>query len=87
MKNIFIAIVVFAFIFSSCGNNSNKKTNIHTHDDGTEHINHDHAYDTVPDQEVFELDGDSLSDIKDTLNHTHENEHSHSHDDGHEHTH
>lgn len=89
MKNIFVAIAMaaFAILFSSCGNNPDKKTNTHTHDDGSEHINHDNSHEALPEQEVFELESDSLPVKKDTLNIEHQEEHTHSHEDGHEHSH
>jgi len=88
MKKIFFAIVASAFLFSSCGNSADKKTNTHTHEDGSEHINHDNnTHDEAPEQEVFELNSDPLHTEKDTMKSKHESAHSHSHEDGHEHTH
>lgn len=85
MKNTFLIITILFIFLSSCGINSTKKTDSHTHDDGTEHINHDNSSVTAPKQELFEIDNDSLSIDKDTLKSEHDNEHSHSHEDGHKH--
>lgn len=87
MKNIFFAILASAFLFSSCVNNSEKKTNIHMHDDGSEHVNHDATPDVAPKQEVFELESDSLTVENDTIKSDAKKEHSHSHEGGHEHAH
>ena len=85
MKNIFFTVAILVFLLSSCGTNSNKKTDTHTHEGGSEHVNHDNASDVAPKQEAFEVDNDSLHTEKDTMKNEHENEHSH--EDGHEHTH
>lgn len=85
MKNIFLTVAVLVILLSSCGINSNKKTDTHTHEDGTEHINHDNGSVEAPEQEVFEMEKDSLSTKNDTLKSDHEKEHSHSHEDGHKH--
>ncbi len=87
MKNIFFAILASAFLFSSCVNNSEKKTNIHMHDDGSEHVNHDNTFNEAPEQELFEIEHDSISAKKDTLKSEHEKEHTHAHEGGHEHKH
>jgi hypothetical protein len=87
MKNLFFAIAASAFLFSSCVNNSEKKTNIHKHDDGSQHVNHDATPDISPEQEVFELKGDSLTVEKDTIKSKAKKEHSHAHEGGHEHAH
>lgn len=87
MKNIFFTIAIFIILLSSCRNKSNRKTNTHIHDDGTEHIDHENGSVATPKQELFELEFDSLHIEKDTLNSEHETEHSHSHEGGHEHTH
>lgn len=87
MKNIFFAIVASAILFSSCGNNSEKKTNTHMHDDGSEHVHHDAAPDVAPEQEVFELESDSLTVKNDTIKCEAKKEHSHSLEGGHEHAH
>lgn len=85
MKNIFLTIAIIAILFSSCRNNSSKKTDTHIHDDGTEHVNHDNSTEKMPKQELFEVKVDSLTFKKDSLKSEHETEHSH--DGGHKHKH
>ena len=85
MKNIFFTIAIFAILFSSCRNKSSKQTDTHIHDDGTEHINHDISEEKMPKQELFEVEIDSLTIEKDSLNKDQETEHSH--DGGHIHKH
>lgn len=85
MKNILYTIAILLIILSSCVNKSNKNTDTHIHEDGTEHVNHESGSVTTPKQESFEVEIDSLTIIKDTLKSEHETEHSH--EDGHEHTH
>jgi len=92
MKNIFIIIAVFAMIFGSCANSSNKKTDTHTHDDGAVHTNHSNATESTPNQEVFEVSKDSIQIKKDSLTTDSlktkiKAEQSHSHEDGKEHKH
>lgn len=87
MKNIFFALVASAILFSSCGNNSEKKTSTHTHDDGSEHVNHDATPEVAPEQEVFEIESDSLTVDSDTITSETKKEHSHSHEGAHEHAH
>ena len=77
MKNIFFTIAIFAILLGSCRNNSAKKTDTHIHDDGTEHINHDNNEEKMPEQELFEVEIDSLTIKKDSLNSDQETEHSH----------
>ena len=85
MKNILSAIAIFAILLSSCQNNSSKQTDTHIHEDGTEHINHENSAETTPKQELFEVENDSLTIEKDSLNSKAGK--MHSHDDGHEHKH
>lgn len=85
MKNILFAIAIFAISLSSCGNKSTKETGTHTHDDGTVHENHNHGSEEMPEQELFEVQIDSLSNEKDSLKSEDKTEHSH--DGGHKHTH
>lgn len=85
MKNIFLTIAIFAILLSSCRNNAPKQTDTHIHDDGTEHINHDNSEEKMPEQELFEVEIDSLTIKKDSLNRDKETEHSH--DGGHTHKH
>ncbi len=87
MKNIFFTIAMSAILLSSCGNDTNKKTDMHTHEDGSEHVNHDNAFNEAPEQELFEIEHDSISAKKDTLKSDAKKEHSHSHEGGHEHKH
>ena len=63
----------------------NKKTDTHTHEDGSEHVNHDATPEVAPEQEVFEIESDSLTVENDSLKSEHETEHSH--EDGHGHKH
>lgn len=85
MKNIFYTIAILLIILSSCVNKSNKNTDSHVHEDGTEHVNHENGSVTTPQQESFEVEIDSLANINDTLKREHKTEQSH--EDGHEHTH
>ena len=85
MRNIFFTIAICAILFSSCHNNSSKKTDTHLHEDGTEHINHDNSEEKMPKQELFEVEADSLTIKNDSLNSDQKMEHSH--DDGHIHKH
>jgi len=87
MKNLFFAIIAAAFLFSSCGNNSEKKTNTHTHHDGSVHNNHDESHEVAPKQEVFEVESDSIEVKNDTSKTEAKKEHSHSHNGGHTHKH
>lgn len=77
MKNIFFTIAIFAILLGSCPNKSPKQTDTHIHDDGTEHINHDNSEEVMPKQELFEVEIDSLTIKKDSLNSDPETEHSH----------
>lgn len=86
MKNTFI-IIAFAMMFGSCTNSSNKKTDTHTHDDGSVHTDHKNGTESAPNQEVFEVNKDSLEIKKDSLKTKIKAEHSHSHEDGKEHKH
>lgn len=85
MKNIFYTIAILIILLSSCRNKSNKNSDTHVHEDGTEHVNHENNSVTTPKQESFEVEIDSLTIEKDTLKSEHEK--AHSHEDGHEHTH
>ena len=86
MKYILFTIVVSTILLSSCGHNSNKKTDTHIHEDGTEHISHDNASDVALEQEVFEVENDSAQIENHTLKGEHKTE-EHSHDGNHEHKH
>ncbi|KAF0129220.1 MAG: hypothetical protein FD155_2709 [Bacteroidetes bacterium] len=85
MKHIIFTLAIFAILLSSCRNNSSKTTDTHMHDDGKEHVNHDNKEEKTPQQELFEVEIDSLTTKKDSLNSDQETEHSH--DDGHKHKH
>jgi len=85
MKNIFLAIAIFAILLSSCRNKSTINTDTHIHEDGTEHVNHDTGLDEAPEQEVFDVEIDSLTTEKDSLKSEHEE--MHSHDGGQNHKH
>lgn len=87
MKNIFFIMAISAILFTSCENNSTRKTETHKHEDGSEHVNHNNTSNVAPEQELFDIDNDSLSIKNDTLKSEHEKEHSHSHEGGHEHKH
>ena len=80
-------MAISAILLSSCGNDSNKKTDMHTHEDGSEHVNHGNTFNGAPEQELFDVEHDSISAKKDTLKCEHEKEHTHAHGGGHEHRH
>lgn len=84
MKDIFLLMALSAILFSSCGNKSSKNTDSHTHEDGTEHVNHDNS-EISPKQELFEVEIDSITVEKDSLKSEQKTEHSH--DGGHKHKH
>lgn len=81
MKYTFLSLAIIAIIFSACVNNSSK----HTHEDGTEHVNHKNETENIPQQESFEVTTDSVTEPTDTLKSEQKEEHSH--DNGHKHTH
>jgi len=85
MKTIFLAIAISAFVFSSCRHNSSESSDTHTHEDGTVHSNHSHSHseEDMPQQEVFEVEIDSLSQKTDSMKQQVE----HSHNGGHTHKH
>jgi len=85
MKNIIFIVAIFSILFSSCRNNSIKKSDTHIHDDGTEHINHDNGAGMMPEQELFEVEIDSITIDKDSLISDHEKVHSHDGGQKHEH--
>ena len=82
MKTIFIAAATFIFFLTSCGTDSD--TNAHTHEDGSIHADHD--IDSMPAQETFEIEQDSVQLNTDSLN-SKEDEQKHSHKDGKVHKH
>ena len=73
MKKILFILAVTTILFSSCGSRANENTDSHTHEDGTVHSDHQNSSDTIPEQEVFEVQEES--------------DHEHSHEEGHEHQH
>jgi len=88
MKKIVFILTIVAFVFTSCGSGK-KKENVgtHTHEDGTIHRNdaHNHENGTMPAQESFEVEVDSVhQNAADTL-HDHNREHDHADDHGHQH--
>jgi len=87
MKKILFIIAALAILFSSCGTRTNENTDSHTHDDGTVHADHQNGSDTIPEQEIFEVQNDSDQLGKDTLKSADESDHEHSHENGHEHQH
>lgn len=87
MKKFFFSVLALAIFLGSCGNNSNDQTDSHTHDDGSVHNNHVNDSEVAPEQEVFEVQKDSVQLENDSLKSVDESEHSHSHDDGKEHKH
>ena len=86
MKKIFLLIAICGFIFSSCGNTTNKDT--HAHDDGTVHEAHEETGNSAkPAQESFEVTKEDTSTPEtDSLSRKKES-HSHDHGDGKAHTH
>ena len=85
MKKTFLSIFLLAILVGSCGDKSSKNSNTHTHEDGTEHVNHDTTMEKAPEQEVFEVEIDSSAVEKNSLKSKQETEHSH--DGGHKHKH
>ena len=51
MKKTFLSIFLLAILVGSCGDKSSKNSNTHTHEDGTEHVNHDTTMEKAPEQE------------------------------------
>ncbi len=75
MKKLFYITLVL-FLFASCGVNTPKENNSHTHEDGTMHSD-DHEHDTAPvDQETFEMEH---ADTLEANEHHHDHEHPHEH--------
>ena len=87
MNKLFFAIIALTIIISSCGNEANTDSNVHTHDDGSLHENHDNKSNTVPEQESFDIKNDSVNLVIDTIVHEEESDHTHSHEHGTEHKH
>ena len=70
MKKLFIAAIAASFLFASCGK---KSEGTHTHEDGTEHADHD---DTTEQEEFNAADSsnhehDSTEHHHDSTTHTH----------------
>ncbi len=86
MKKLLFVLMVLAITVSSCGSRTNEKTDTHTHDDGSQHTNHNESTDEAPKQELIEIH-DSVQSEKDTLINKHESDHEHSHETGKEHKH
>lgn len=81
MKNLFLAIALVAFIFSSCGHSRKKthevKEGYHTHSDGTVHKDSDHGHSTDEvKQESFTVEGEKES-KEEHKGHGHDHDHSH----------
>jgi len=77
MKYKMFLIAITAFIMASCNQScKNNKTQTHTHEDGSIHV--DHPEELPPAQESFVIDNDSLLHEPDSLNND-EQEHSHEH--------
>ena len=87
MNKLFFIIITLTILFSSCGNKENTKSNVHTHEDGSVHTDHDNGTVVTPKQELFEVKNDSVEIVNDTDKSEKESEHDHSHENGHEHTH
>jgi len=83
MKKLFFTALVLTFLLGSCGNRSNKNTDTHSHEDGTEHT--DHQSDTIPKQESFEVHDESDHLKKDSLEKASKDEHKHESGKGHKH--
>jgi len=86
MKKLLVSIAIAAFLFAGCSGNQNKEQehteDIHKHDDGSVHGNHEE--DSEIRQEEFTVPADTPSQNDEPGNdHTHEkqngNEHPHKH--------
>ncbi len=84
MKKLFISIAIALFLIAGCSGNQTKEQEqskeVHTHDDGSIHENHEE--DSTTKQEEFTVPMDTPSKKE-------EPKHEHTHDgkDGHEHPH
>lgn len=87
MKKFFFTVLAMAIFLISCGDKSNEKTDTHIHEDGSLHSNHDDGSVVMPEQEVFEVQKDSVQLEKDTLKSVDESDLKHSHESGEEHKH
>lgn len=75
MKKL-IYITLTLFFFASCGGNTSRESNTHTHDDGTVHSD-DHTHDDTPvHQETFEMEH---ADTLEAEEHHHDHDHPHEH--------
>lgn len=70
MKKLFIAAVAALFLFGSCGK---KSEGTHTHEDGTEHADHD----TTSRQEEFNASDSTENHHHDSTTHKHPHKHPH----------
>ena len=77
MKKTFLLITLVCSILSSCSNNSPKE-DVHEHEDGSTHENHE---DTAPatKQEEFTLDSLSSDTTAQPARHSHEDGEAHTH--------
>ncbi|TAG11432.1 MAG: hypothetical protein EAZ35_03005 [Sphingobacteriia bacterium] len=73
MKKILLFASISAFILTTSCNNETEKKDIHTHDDGSTHADHDTS--KLMQHEFNAAD----TTIKDTTAHTHAGEKKHSH--------
>jgi hypothetical protein len=69
MKKLFIAAIAALFLFASC---DKKSSGTHTHEDGTEHADHNAA----TEQEEFNA-SDSTHEHHDSTTHKHSHKHPH----------
>lgn len=84
MKNILLLMAFFAILFSACATNTSKNADTHTHEDGTVHENHKNS-EISPEQELFEVEADTLALENDSLQTEQKTEHTHA--GGHKHKH
>lgn len=84
MKNSLLLMAFFVILFSGCATNTSKNADTHTHEDGTEHENHKHS-EISPEQELFEVEIDSMAVENDSLKTEQNTEHTHA--GGHKHKH
>jgi gamma-glutamyl phosphate reductase len=76
-----LVLILFAFLLVSCNKTNEKKSEAHTHEDGTAHTDCCGEHEK-PQQESFEAEADSTA-VKNNAVHVHDEADGHDHD--HEH--
>jgi ABC-type nickel/cobalt efflux system permease component RcnA len=77
-----LLLILFAFLLVSCSKTNDKKSDTHTHEDGTVHTTCCDDEHEKPEQESFEVEADSSATEKDAI-HVHDEADGHDHDHDH----